>query len=576
MQRKAGIYRPARRTTADFLAISSILTPRDWKPTGNFMKHAYCTYFDHNYLPRALLMLRSLRTYDAESTVFVLTLSDLCHLALQRLALPNVTVMALVELEQAYPELLDVKLGRSPIEYIFTLTPVLPLYVFGADPAVERVTYIDADLYFYSSPQPVLDATATASVAITPHNFAPALSEKLVYGRFNVGWMTYRRCPEGLDCLKTYKANCLTWCHDRLEDGKFADQKYLDAWPGIYPGLAIITHKGVNTALWNADNYAFTERDGKFFVDADPLVCYHYHGVRVEADGNFYFLLPEGHRAAESPLVRRIIRPYVARLLRERAELHRRFPALAAAEYASLRFHSPPPRPPGRPWRFVGRRWPDKAVNTLLGDSAISAATILYFNLEASGGGKADDLLGQIIARVAQGRSRISVLDWLGGMGHGHLIAKHAAPDMTFDWHVFEAPAYCDIGQILNPAVRFHESSAPMERQHYDLVWVRGTLGLDPDWRQALVRLSQATKHVLLLAPVMVHQTRSFVVANHPPEWRDGAGLNTWIFGEQDLLEAAASTGLRNMGEVPGPPIEEFPEVPGQAMAKIMVWARED
>jgi len=95
------------------------------------MKHAYCTYFDHNYLSRALLMLRSLRAYDAESTVFVLALSDLCQAALKRLDLPKVEVIALYELEQAYPELLTVKLDRTPIEYNFTLTPVLPLYVFG-------------------------------------------------------------------------------------------------------------------------------------------------------------------------------------------------------------------------------------------------------------------------------------------------------------------------------------------------------------------------------------------------------------------------------------------------------------
>ncbi len=77
----------------------------------------------------------------------------------------------------------------------------------------------------------MLDATAQASVAITPHNFTPAMRDKIVYGRFNVGWMSFRRCPEGLACLETYKANCLAWCYDRVEDGRFADQRYLDSWP---------------------------------------------------------------------------------------------------------------------------------------------------------------------------------------------------------------------------------------------------------------------------------------------------------------------------------------------------------
>ncbi len=537
------------------------------------MKHAYCTYFDHNYLPRALLMLRSLRAHDSDSTVYALALSDLCRAALKRLALPKVEVIALDELERAYPELLAVKLDRTPIEYIFTLTPVLPLYVFGLAP-VERVTYVDADLCFFSSPRPVLDATAEASVAITPHNFSPRLRDKIVYGRFNVGWMSFRRCPEGLDCLQAYKANCLAWCHDRLEDGRFADQRYLDAWPDAYPGLAIVTHKGVNAAPWNADNYAFTERDGQFFADGDPLVCYHFSSIRIEPDGGFESPIPEGHGAAEDVLARRIIRPYVARLLRERAELHRRFPALAAAEHANLRYRAGPPPPQGPPWRFVGPAWPDAKIDARVSDAAIGAAIALFFTLEAAGERAADSLLGRIIARVAQGRPRISVLDWRGGVGQNYLTAKAAAPGIALDWHVFDAPAYCDYGNVLNPAVRFHETPAALATRRYDLVFARGTLGLDPDWRRTFMDLSQAAEHALVLAPVIVHQRSTFVAANHPPEWRKGAGVNTWILGEKDLQAAAAKAGLTDVGEVPGPALEAFPEMPGLAAMRAMVLAR--
>ena len=537
------------------------------------MKHAYCTYFDHNYLSRALLMLRSLRAYDSESTVFVLALSDLCHAALRRLALPKVEVIALHELEHAYPELLAVKLDRTPIEYIFTLTPVLPLYVFGLAPA-ERVTYVDADLYFFSSPQPVLDATAQASVAITPHNFSPEMHDKFVYGRFNVGWMSFRRCPEGLDCLAAYKANCLAWCYDRVEDGRFADQRYLDAWPETYPGLAIVTHKGVNAGPWNADNYIFTEREGQFFADDDPLVCYHFSSIRIEPDGSFEGPIPEGHLAAESVLVRRIIRPYTANLLRERIELRRRFRALASAEHTGLRYRGAGARPSGPPWRFVGRTWPDKQVDARVSDAAIGDAITLYFNLEAAGARDPDPLLGQIIARIAQGRRRISVLDWRGRVGQNYFVAKAAAPDIEFDWHVFEASSYCDYGKALDAPVRFHEIPAPLGRRRYDLVFARGTLGLDPDWRRTFINLSQAAEHALVLAPVLVHQHSTFVAANHPPEWRNDAGINAWIVSESDLQAAAAETGLRVVGQVPGPPITAFAEMSGEATAREMVLTR--
>jgi putative methyltransferase (TIGR04325 family) len=482
-------------------------------------------------------------------------------------------VIALAELERAHPELLEVKLDRTPIEYIFTLTPTLPLYVLNVAP-IERVIYVDADLYFFASPQPVLDATAQASVAITPHNFSPLRRDKIVYGRFNVGWMTFRRCPEGLDCLATYKANCLAWCHDRVEDGRFADQRYLDAWPAAYPNLVIVAQKGVNVGPWSADNYAFTERNGRFFVDDEPLVCYHFSSVRIEPDGSFAIPIPEGHEAAESVLVRRIVRPYIARLLRERVELHRRFPALVAAEYAGLRYQGAVARPSGPLWRFVGTTWPDTKLDERVSDDAIGAAIALYFKNETAGTGNADVLLGQIIAHVAQGRRRISVLDWRGGVGQNYFVAKASAADIELDWHVFEARAYCDYGKALDSPVQFHEAPAAVERQRYDLVFVRGTLGFDPDWRSTLAELFGAAERALFLAPVFVHERSTFVAANHPPEWRSGAGIDTWIFGETDFQAAATDAGLTAVGELPSFPMEAFAEMPGAVTARVMVLAR--
>ncbi len=140
-----------------------------------------------------------------------------------------------------------------------------------------------------------------------------------------------------------------------------------------------------------------------------------------------------------------------------------------------------------------------------------------YFNLEAAGAREPDRLLGQIIARVAQGRSKISVLDWRGGVGQGYFAAKASAPDVELDWHVFEEPAYCDYGKALDAPVRFHEISALRERPRYDLVLVRGTLGLDPDWRRSFLDLSRAAEHALALAPVFVHQASTFVARTIRP-----------------------------------------------------------
>ena len=218
------------------------------------MNDVYCGYFDHNYLPRALLTIRSLRLFDTSTPIYILALSDLCETILNELALPNVKVIPLRALEAAYPELDALKPTRTRVEYYFTLTPYLPHFIFASTPA-GRVTYIDMDLYFFSSPKPVLSALGEASVAITPHRFSAGYRHHFVFGFFNVAWITFRRCAEGLECLDAYKADCTAWCYDRPEEGRFADQKYLDSWPRRYPMLKVIEHKGVNLAPWNVDNY---------------------------------------------------------------------------------------------------------------------------------------------------------------------------------------------------------------------------------------------------------------------------------------------------------------------------------
>jgi len=295
------------------------------------MNDIYCTYFDHNYLSRAMLTIESLRRFEPKTPIYVLTLSDLCETILRELALPNVEIVPLAELESAYPELLSLKPERKLIEYYFTLSPFLPHYLFARTKA-DRINYIDGDLYFFTSPRPLLDSFGDASVAITPHRFSFEYRNHVQYGVFNVGWITYRRCAEGLDCLNAYKADCTAWCFDRVEDGRFGDQKYLDAWPGRYPKLKIIDHKGFNLAIWNAHNYMIRVKNNTVMIDDDPLVFYHFASTKLLADGKVEVLvLPRGGRS-KAVLIEHVLNPYKHKLEDERRVLQQRFPALATAQ----------------------------------------------------------------------------------------------------------------------------------------------------------------------------------------------------------------------------------------------------
>ena len=75
-----------------------------------------------------------------------------------------------------------------------------------------------------------------------------------------------------------------------------------------------------------------------------------------------------------------------------------------------------------------------------------------------------------VLARAAQGKRQLSVLDWGGGPGHYALVAEALLPELTFDYVVKELPALCELGMELMPSVQFESDEAICFSRHYDVV----------------------------------------------------------------------------------------------------------
>jgi hypothetical protein len=199
------------------------------------------------------------------------------------LRLPDVNLIPLCEVEASTPGLIETKSARSLIEYYFTFTPCLPLFILERLGA-ETVTYLDADLFFFADPQSIFDEIGTRSIAIVPHRWTADRMHMVKFGIYNISWLTFRSDQRGMSCLRWYRNKCLEWCYDRPEDGRLADQKYLDDWPERFEGVVALNHKGANLASWNLENYRITEREGKFFVDTEPLIFFHFHGLTFRGE----------------------------------------------------------------------------------------------------------------------------------------------------------------------------------------------------------------------------------------------------------------------------------------------------
>ena len=280
------------------------------------MKRHYCTCFDHNYLIYGLTLFDSLAECGGDFTLYVLALSDECFARLDG-ADPRIVPIRLGELEEFDPELRRCRDNRSRTEYIFTMSPCLPLFLFARYPEIDLLTSLDSDLFFFESPECLYEELGDRSLFIIEHRFSDEYRGRSeLNGRFNVACQIYRNDDIALACLNRWRRQCLAWCRDHAEDGKFADQKYLDSWPEEFGDRVVVSRNpGADLAPWNMDNYTPAETEGKFTVDGKKVVFVHYQAFKVL--GKHLFVWYDWSRKKRTrPFFRRLAHTYFSAIRR--------------------------------------------------------------------------------------------------------------------------------------------------------------------------------------------------------------------------------------------------------------------
>ncbi len=239
----------------------------------------FVTLFDSKFLPQGMALHSSLMSHAEPFHLWILCMDDLAESRLRSLSLPNVSLIPLKEVETK--ELLEVKEGRSRGEYCWTLTPFTPQFVFDRDPNIQRVTYLDADLYFFSNPRALLDEFSESGkhVLITEHAFSPEYEGMRKWGRFCVQFMTFRNTSESRKVMKWWQDRCIEWCFARLEDGRFGDQLYLENWPTQFEAeVHVLLQTDRTLAPWNVAHVLGVKRS------TIAPVFFHFHGFRIISD----------------------------------------------------------------------------------------------------------------------------------------------------------------------------------------------------------------------------------------------------------------------------------------------------
>lgn len=272
--------------------------------------HQYCTFFDSGYLPAGLALHDSLKETLPTADCWVLCLDNKTYTVLTALDRPDLHPVRLEELETYLPSLKEVKGERSRAEYYFTCKPALLEYLLDTK-APARLTYLDADLYFFQGTDEFPEGWDESPVVVHAHNFPSERAETADrVGRYNAGFVSVRNDETGLACVRRWRTQCLEWCFDRVEENRYADQKYLNEWPDRWDA-EVLKLPGIGTARWNLERWSVSVDDGKIFIDDEPLVFYHFEGLQRLTNRIW-----DPHASLSDIVEEVVYRPYIRHRLR--------------------------------------------------------------------------------------------------------------------------------------------------------------------------------------------------------------------------------------------------------------------
>lgn len=263
------------------------------------MKEHYVTLLNELFLPQLVSLHMSMERHVSNYVLWVICIDESTHAVLSKLSLQNLNLVSLKEFEN--DTLKALKNERTIGEYCWTLTPITAKIVFELDSSISRITYIDVDVWFRKNPDSIFNEFEASgkSVLITEHHYAPESDISHLSGIFCVQFITFLK-SRSENIRSEWESQCIDWCYNRFEDGKFGDQKYLDEWPSKYNNeVHVLQNKEAILAPWNATRFPFS-----------TSIIYHFHKLRIVNSNKVNI----GNYRIPDATIEQIYKPYLSDL----------------------------------------------------------------------------------------------------------------------------------------------------------------------------------------------------------------------------------------------------------------------
>lgn len=289
----------------------------------------FCTLFDSNYIDRGIVLYKSLEAVEKDFVLYVIAFDDESIQVLNDLKYNQMIVIPYYEFEDDV--LLEAKNNRSKREYLWTCSGYSIKYVINRY-ALDMCTYIDSDLYFYSTPRVLIEEflDSNQDVGIIGHNYSNHYENKYWEehsGKYCVEFNTFKNNCNGRKVLEWWINACLECCTEVGDGIHFGDQKYLDEFTERFDGIYEYANPGAGVAPWNVDEYRAGTISGTVIRNEvqTNLIFYHFHSLRIIDDEhiNCCVFIRAGHHDKE--LIYNLYRPYATRLIDIRKKMKNQY-----------------------------------------------------------------------------------------------------------------------------------------------------------------------------------------------------------------------------------------------------------
>lgn len=281
------------------------------------MFHYYCSIASSDYIYKVLALYNSMVKHDKKFKFFIICMNEEVIGRLKALGLENAELIPIQDIEAVYPELIEIRKIRNNKEYAWTVKPSAIMYILGRNDYIDHILWLDGDTMFLSDPSPIYSEWGQHSILLTEERYSGKYEfMSRIYGVYNTGLLGFKRDANSFECLKWLQARLNEWCYDRMENGLWSDQMYVNDWPQRFKDVRVIKNLGINMTpfiLWRLtleEKSSVVARNEGVYVRNNRLILFHYYGFRYK-NSNKYDLCYYRNWKFSAAVVQSIYKPYI-------------------------------------------------------------------------------------------------------------------------------------------------------------------------------------------------------------------------------------------------------------------------